>query len=107
MTKTITVRANRSFSTIKQGDVITIGEDDARLQAFLASGYLTEVEGDEAKGAKKVDALVENEPEIVWDGTPGNRRGTTVVVGSEGHADEKATATKSAPVATKGSNGTR
>lgn len=105
MTKTITVRANRSFATIRQGDVITIGEDDARLQAFLASGYLTEVEGDKAKGAKKVDTLEENEPVVVWDGTPGNRRGTTVAVGSEGHADEKLAA-KSAPVA-KGSNGTR
>lgn len=108
MAKTITVRANRSFSTIKQGDVITIGEDDARLQAFLASGYLTEVEGDEAKGAKKMDALVENEPEIVWDGKPGNRRGTTVqeTGTTEDHADEKVVATKSAPTV-KGSNGTR
>lgn len=73
--KTITVRANRSFSTIQDGDVVTIDEGDARMLAFLYSGYLTEVTGDNAKGAKKVDTLGEETPEIVWDGEAGNRRG--------------------------------
>jgi hypothetical protein len=79
MGKTVTVRANRSFSTINQGDVITVDETDARMQAFLNSGYLTEVEGDDAKGAKKLDAMPVDEPEVVWDGKAGNRRGTTAV----------------------------
>jgi hypothetical protein len=106
--KTVTVRANRSFGTIREGDVITISEDDARMQAFVASGYMTEVEGDEAKGAKKVEALEEADAQIVWDGTPGNRRGTTVQESNVDatHDDGARTAkvaTKSAPA--KESNG--
>lgn len=99
--KTVTVRANRSFSTIREGDVITIDETDARLQAFMVSGYLSEVEGDDAKNAKKVDSLEENEPVIVWDGTPGNRRGATVqeTDGDDTEAKPSKVATKSAPAA--------
>lgn len=111
MAKTIIVKANRSFSTIKQGDVFSIDESDARAQAFLASGYLTEVSGEDAKGAKKVTALEEDEPEIVWDGTPGNRRGTTVQE-NEGTEDpdmpkpSKVASTKNGATA-KESDGTR
>lgn len=103
MAKTITARANRSFATIQQGDVITVPEDNARLQAFLASGYLTEVSGDEAKNAKKMDSLDDAKPEVVWDGTPGNRRGKTVqdTGTTEDHADEK---TRPNGVKAKGSN---
>ena len=77
MAKTVTARANRSFGTIREGDVVTIDETDARMQAFLSSGYMTEVEGDDAKGAKKVASLEDEENVIVWDGAPGNRRGAT------------------------------
>lgn len=45
-------RANRSFGTIRQGEVIEVGQEDARAQAYLASGYLTVVA--DGKGAKKV-----------------------------------------------------
>jgi hypothetical protein len=96
MAKTVTVRANRSFSTINQGDVFTVDETDARMQAFLRSGYLTEVQGDEAKGARKIDAMPVDEPEIVWDGKPSNRRGTTV-------AEAAPKATKETVVAEKAS----
>lgn len=103
MTKTITARANRSFATIQKGDVITVPEDNARLQAFLASGYLTEVTGEDAKDAKKMDSLDDAEPQVVWDGTPGNRRGKTVqdTGTTEDHADEKP---RSNGAKTKGSN---
>jgi hypothetical protein len=63
-------RANRSFGTIREGEVVEIAEDDARGQAYLASGYLTVV--DDSKGAKKVKAGdLEDEQQwdkTVWDG---------------------------------------
>ena|SRR5687768_2498388 len=111
--KTITARANRSFSTIQEGDIVTIDESDARLQVFLASGYFTEVTGDEAKGAKKVDTLGEQTPEVVWDGKPGNRRGarTTEPTEAAESTEPKVTAAKAAPAtkstAAKESDGTR
>jgi hypothetical protein len=101
--KQITARANRSFSTINEGDVITIGEEDARLQAYLASGYLSEVTGDEAKGAKKVDTLDDADPVTVWDGTPGNRRGANV---QEAEATEERPAKVAKSTAAKESHGT-
>jgi len=45
-------KANRSFGSIRQGEVVEIGQDDARGQAYLAAGYLTVVT--DGKGAKKV-----------------------------------------------------
>lgn len=62
--------ANRSFGTIRKGDTIEIAEDDARGQAYLASGYLTVVE--DGKGAKKVKpGDLDDEQQwdkTVWDG---------------------------------------
>lgn len=102
MAKTVTVRANRSFGTIREGDVITIDENDARMTAFLNSGYMTEVEGDDAKNAKKVDEIPVDEPEVVWDGTPGNRRGTTAVENDsdgDGDSDDDAEPKRASKVA--------
>lgn len=97
MAKTVTARANRSFGTIREGDVVTIDETDARLQAFLASGYMTEVEGDDAKGAKKVDGLADEEQVIVWDGKPSDRRGATTTGAAKADAEAEAKPVKAAP----------
>jgi len=63
-------RANRSFGTIRQGEVVEIGQDDARGQAYLASGYLTVVT--DGKGAKKVKAGDLDDKQqwdtVVWTG---------------------------------------
>lgn len=75
-------RANRSFGTIRQGEVVEITEDDARGQAYLASGYLTVVE--DSKGAKKVKpGDLDDEQQwdnVVWSG------GVTDGAGFDGEA---------------------
>jgi len=98
--------ANRSFGTIRQGEVIEVTEDDARGQAYLASGYLTVVT--DGKGAKKVKPGDLDDKQqwdtVVWSGgvTPGagfDGRSIAAKTGQPVTGDADVAGLKSTPVA--------